>query len=45
VTPEERERMIFLCNHITEEENPEKFNELVLCPSDNESMFRPSNWV
>jgi hypothetical protein len=29
VTPEERERMIFLCKRITEEENPEKFNELV----------------
>jgi len=29
VTPEERERMIFLCKRIKAEKSPEKFNELV----------------
>ena len=29
MTPEERERMIFLCKRIKAEKSPEKFNELV----------------
>jgi hypothetical protein len=29
MTPQERERMNWLCNHIQDEKDPEKFDELV----------------